>query len=84
MSNIATLARLHDIEGVQGRLRVGRSTVYKLIASGRLESVRLGDRRLVTEDALREFIESLPAANAGRADAEPVTTEPADAEPLIG
>lgn len=40
-------------------LGVGRTTVFKLIASGELRSVRLGRRRLVPTEALRELVERL-------------------------
>jgi excisionase family DNA binding protein len=52
-------ARLHDIPSVMDRTKVGRSTVFALIASGELRSVKVGARRLVPESALVEFIEHL-------------------------
>ena len=51
--------RLNNIEQVQARLGVGRSTVFELIRLGKLRSVVIGRRRLVPETALVEFIESL-------------------------
>lgn len=56
------IARLNPVEAVMGRLGVGRSTVFALMASGELRSVKIGSRRLVPEAALREFIEHLEAA----------------------
>lgn len=35
----------------------GRSTLYQLMASGRLRSVRVGGRRLIPADALRALVE---------------------------
>ncbi len=55
------LARLHDIESVMDRLKLGRSTVFAELASGRLRSVKVGRRRLVSEAAITEFIERLEA-----------------------
>lgn len=55
----AVQARLLNIEEVQARLNCGRSTVFELIKSGELRSVKLARRRLVTEASLTEFIESL-------------------------
>jgi excisionase family DNA binding protein len=52
-------ARLHGLKAVQQRLNVGRSTVFALVASGELRSVKIGRRRLVPEAALVEFIENL-------------------------
>jgi len=54
-------AQLHTVETVQQRLSVGRSTVFSLIASGELRSVKVGRRRLVTESSLAEFIDRLEA-----------------------
>lgn len=54
-------AQLHTVETVQQRLSVGRSTVFGLIASGELRSVKVGRRRLVTESSLAEFIDRLEA-----------------------
>jgi excisionase family DNA binding protein len=53
------VARLHHVESVMERLGLGRSKVFELIASRRLRSVKVGRRRLVSEAALVEFIESL-------------------------
>lgn len=39
-------------------LRVSRTTVDKLIKSGALESFMVGDRRLVSDVALRAYIEA--------------------------
>jgi len=58
------IARLHHVESVMGRLGVGRSKVFELMASGELRSVKVGRRRLVSEAALTEFIESLDAGDA--------------------
>jgi len=44
-------------EEVADQLRVGRTKVYELIASGKLRSVKIGRRRRVSPGALEEFIE---------------------------
>jgi excisionase family DNA binding protein len=49
--------RLLGIGQVADSLSLGRSKVYDLIASGQLRSLKVGDRRLVSEGALREFLE---------------------------
>jgi excisionase family DNA binding protein len=41
------------------RLSIGRSMAFELISCGRLRSVKVGRRRLVSEAALVEFIEEL-------------------------
>lgn len=55
------LARLHDVRDVMKRLNLSRSKTFELIATGRLRSVKVGRRRLVSEAALIEFIETLDA-----------------------
>lgn len=57
-------AQLHPVENVMARLGVGRSTVFGLMASGELRSVKVGRRRLVSESALTDFIEALDAGGA--------------------
>ncbi len=42
-----THARLNDITDLMVRLKLGRSTVFTLLASGELPSVKIGRRRLV-------------------------------------
>lgn len=44
-------------EEVAEQLRVGRTKVYELLASGKLRSVKIGRRRRVSPGALEEFIE---------------------------
>ena len=52
------------------RTGLSRSTIYEKLASGEIESVRIGRRRLIPEDALEQFVarlraeqgDSLPAA----------------------
>lgn len=39
-------------------LRVKKSYVYELVATGRLKAIKLSERRLrISEDALREYLE---------------------------
>jgi excisionase family DNA binding protein len=53
--------RLNPVEIVMGRLGLGRSTVFALLASGQLRSVKVGRRRLIPEAAIVEFIANLEA-----------------------
>ena len=48
-----------DVNEAAQTLRCGRSTVYKLIASGELASINIGRRRLVTYDSCRDLVERL-------------------------
>lgn len=61
------MAQLHPLDAVMARLGVGRSTVFELLSSGDLRSVKVGRRRLVSEAALCEFIENLDRENGGAA-----------------
>jgi excisionase family DNA binding protein len=55
----APSVRLNTVEEVMERLRIGRSTAFELISTRQLRSIKVGRRRLVSEAALVEFIESL-------------------------
>ena len=57
--------RLHNIKSTELRLSISRTQVFKLIASGRLRSVKIGNRRLVPEQAIVDFINELDAAAFG-------------------
>jgi excisionase family DNA binding protein len=61
-------ARLHDIESVMGRLKLGRSQVFEVLRSGELRSIKVGRRRLVSESALSDYIDRLDRQAAGRND----------------
>jgi len=41
---------------LMGLLGLGRNTVYALLRSGQLRSVKVGSRYLVTQEALHEFL----------------------------
>jgi excisionase family DNA binding protein len=56
--------RLNPVEAVMARLGVGRSTVFGLIASGELRSVKIGRRRMVSDGAIAEFIAKLETGAA--------------------
>jgi excisionase family DNA binding protein len=52
-------ARLLTVDEAADQLRVSRWTVYNLIRSNQLRTVKIGRRRLVTPAALAECVESL-------------------------
>jgi hypothetical protein len=54
--------RLHGIRTVQERLSLSRSSVFLLIGSGELRSVKVAGRRLVPEQAIIDFIDKLDGA----------------------
>lgn len=51
--------KLYPLEEVEARLALSRRAIEKLIAVGRLRSVKVGRRRFVRDVDLREFIEQL-------------------------
>lgn len=51
--------RLLTVEETADRLNVGRSTTYSLVASGELESIKIGKLRRVPESAVQKFIDDL-------------------------
>ena len=50
---------LLTIDEAAARLRVSRWSVYNLIRSGQLRTIKIGRRRLVPLDALTECLEHL-------------------------
>lgn len=52
---------LHTIPGAQEQLGIGRSTVYELIASGAIRTVKIGRRTLIAHDELARYVDRLKA-----------------------
>jgi excisionase family DNA binding protein len=55
---------LNSIKDVVVRTRLSRSKVYEEIEAGRLHSVKVGRRRLITESALIDYINNLIEAGS--------------------
>ena len=53
------MTRLYRVDDVAQQLRLGRATVYRLIARGVLPTVKIGRSRRVAEEDLHAFIEAL-------------------------
>lgn len=53
---------MNSIKDVVARTRLSRSKVYEEIDAGRLQSVKVGRRRLIAESALVDYINNLIAA----------------------
>lgn len=47
-------------EDAARRLSIGRTTLFELVSSGRLEAVRVGRSRRIRTSALRRFVDELP------------------------
>ena len=43
---------------------IGRTKLYELLATGKIDAVKLGRRTLVRTASLRDFMDSLPAFRA--------------------
>lgn len=55
----------NDHRQVGARLRIGRSAVFKLWASGELGSVTIGRRRFSTDRQIDEYLSRLERASSG-------------------
>jgi excisionase family DNA binding protein len=55
------------IDNAAARIGVGRDKIFDAIRDRRLEAKKFGRRTLVTVDALRRFIDELPARTPKRA-----------------
>lgn len=42
---------------------IGRTSLYLLLAQGKLEARKAGNRTLILAESLRRYVESLPAAD---------------------
>ena len=62
MTLITEPPRCLGVEEAARLLNVGRSTVYDLIRSGRLRSIKIGRRRLVPRAALDALLAELEEA----------------------
>jgi excisionase family DNA binding protein len=51
---------LLTVEAAAELLSLGRTTVYELVSTGELESVKIGRSRRVPYDALRRYVDRLP------------------------
>lgn len=47
---------LYSAEGAAAVLSLGRSKVFELMARGAIESIKVGQRRLIPAEALADFI----------------------------
>ena len=54
MANVDKAA--YSVTDVINATSLGRTTIYKLLKEGRLRSVLIGNRRLISADSIRELI----------------------------
>ena len=56
--------RLLDVQQVSKLLNISRTSVYDLLASGELESIKIGRSRRILAEDLERFIQSLKVAQS--------------------
>lgn len=60
---------LHSPEGAAERLQCGRTLIYELLASGEIESVKIGRLRRIPDESLIAYVNKLrsrqPASGGG-------------------
>jgi excisionase family DNA binding protein len=72
---------LLTVEEAASQLRLGRTSTYELVMRGRIQSVRIGRRRLVVRDGLKRYVAELLALQGDGPPANgPLTTVVAHAE----
>jgi excisionase family DNA binding protein len=54
----------HTVKETLQILPLGRSTIYKLVATGELRSVKVGKKILIPESAIFDFLERQPLAGS--------------------
>ena len=64
MTTTTTARLLHTIPDAVEQLGVGRSTIYELMASGAIQTVKIGRRTLIAHDELVRYVDSLKAGAA--------------------
>ena len=50
---------LHSIQSTTQILGIGRSSLYSLIANGKIRTVKIGRRTLITDQEIRRYVEEL-------------------------
>jgi excisionase family DNA binding protein len=56
----------HRVESVARKLDISRAGAWRLIAKGAIKAVRIGNRTVVRDSDLRDFVESLPSSREPR------------------
>lgn len=51
-----SVSELYTVEEIAERLRIGVRTVERYISTGELPSLKVGRRRLVSHEALEQFV----------------------------
>jgi excisionase family DNA binding protein len=51
--------QMHDVASAADMLGICKATVYRLIRTGKLVASKIGDRTLISDRRLREFVASI-------------------------
>lgn len=62
---LAAMTTIYTVEEAAQKLRKGRTWTWGVVRSGELRSFKIGARRVVSQDAIDEFIERAMASAAG-------------------
>jgi excisionase family DNA binding protein len=62
---------LYSVEEAAELLGIGRTFMFELVATGQVESLKIGRRRKIPGHALSEYIERLKAEQGTAADGRP-------------
>ena len=65
--------RLHAVDATAERLSVSVWTVFQLIRTDKLRSVKIGQRRLIPETAINDYIAELQAQHPAASTADSVS-----------
>ncbi|GAB7519187.1 hypothetical protein TSUKUMMB_40680 [Rhodococcus sp. no. 34] len=80
------MARLNGMNEICARTGLGRTLIYEQIAAGTLRTVKVGRRRLATDEAIDEFIDHLvqksDAVNSSQKHSDTPTRSPMDERSL--
>ena len=60
-----TTPLLHSIQSSTRILGIGRSSLYGLIAEGKIYTVKIGRRTLIPDQEIRRYVESLTTLQDG-------------------
>lgn len=62
MSNTPVIS--YDVPGAARAMGVGKSTVWRMIAAGQVETFKLGSRTLIRADVLQALVDRLSRPDA--------------------
>lgn len=57
---------LHSISDAKRELNLGHTKIFAEIRAGKLEARKIGRRTVITDQALRRYVESLPIVGAAQ------------------